>query len=115
MSGVKRYDCTNGKAQHCYGCYEMTECELGDYVSSGDYDQLKSELDTEIQRRFDGNELSSKERNALHAANQRLEGEAAIMRSALQWIAKVNAMDYEYVERAKRALAALSTNGEATK
>jgi hypothetical protein len=53
------------------------------------------------------------ERDALAADNQRLEREAAIMRVALTWIAIVNAMDYEYVERAKRALAALTTaNGE---
>jgi hypothetical protein len=51
--------------------------------------------------------------DALAADNQRLEREAAIMRVALTWIAIVNAMDYEYVERAKRALAALTTaNGE---
>lgn len=43
MSGGKRYDCTNGRAQHCYGCYEMTEAELGDYVLATDYDALKQE------------------------------------------------------------------------
>ena len=46
MSEVKRYDCTNGKAQHCYGCYEMTESAEGDYVSSADYDAQRLRADT---------------------------------------------------------------------
>ena len=58
MSGVKRYDCTSGGASFCQGCYTMDECELGDYVSHDDYDQL-------------------------HAANQRLEGEVKRLREAL--------------------------------
>ncbi|MFA7945233.1 hypothetical protein ACEK06_22695 [Pseudomonas brenneri] len=50
MSEVKRYDCTNGKAQHCYGCYEMTETNLGDYVKSEDFDRVTAERDALQQR-----------------------------------------------------------------
>lgn len=46
MSEVKRYDCTNGKAQHCYGCYQMTESAEGDYVSSADFDAQRLRADT---------------------------------------------------------------------
>lgn len=40
---VKRYDCTNGGATFCQGCYTMTETEYGDYVSAEDYDALAAE------------------------------------------------------------------------
>ena len=36
---IKRYDCTDGGAQFCAGCYTMTEDSLGDYVSFWDYDR----------------------------------------------------------------------------
>ncbi len=45
MSEVKRYDCTNGGSAHCYGCYTMSETDLGDYVSAEDYDALLAERD----------------------------------------------------------------------
>lgn len=38
MGDVKRYDCTNGKARFCYGCYEMTEDADGNYVQASDFD-----------------------------------------------------------------------------
>jgi len=41
---VKRYDCTQGKAQHCYGCYQMEESEYGDYVRWEDYERLRETL-----------------------------------------------------------------------
>lgn len=40
---VKRYDCTSGGAQYCYGCYTMEECELGDYVEWEAYEALQAE------------------------------------------------------------------------
>lgn len=46
-------------------------------------DELVAELEKERQRRFDGNELNSKELTQLHAANQRLETENAQLKSAL--------------------------------
>lgn len=39
---MKRFDCTNGRAQFCYGCYTMTEDSDGDYVR---YDDHAAELD----------------------------------------------------------------------
>lgn len=33
---VSYYDCTSGSAQHCYGCYTMTEEQYGDYVKADD-------------------------------------------------------------------------------
>jgi len=44
MNKVMRYDCTNGKAQHCYGCYQMTETTEGEWVQAMDYDAAQSEL-----------------------------------------------------------------------
>jgi hypothetical protein len=63
MSRVKRYNCTNGGASFCQGCYTMTECELGDYVSSEDYDTLRT-------------------------ANQLLEGEVKRLASDLAFLAE---------------------------
>jgi hypothetical protein len=34
---MKRYDCTNGRAQHCYGCYTMEENTDGDYVKADEH------------------------------------------------------------------------------
>lgn len=42
---VKRYDCTSGGAQHCYGCYTMKEGELGDYVEWEAYEALQAECE----------------------------------------------------------------------
>ncbi len=42
---VKRYDCTDGGARFCQGCYTMSECEFGEYVSWDDYDALLAERD----------------------------------------------------------------------
>ena len=38
----ERFDCTNGSAQWCYGCYTMTRDDLGDYVLAEDYDALRN-------------------------------------------------------------------------
>lgn len=40
---VKRYDCTDGGARFCQGCYTMSECEFGEYVSWDDYEALLAE------------------------------------------------------------------------
>ncbi len=42
---VKRYDCTDGGARFCQGCYTMSECEFGEYVSWDDYEALLAERD----------------------------------------------------------------------
>lgn len=42
---VKRYDCTSGGAQYCYGCYTMEEDELGDYVEWEAYEALQAECE----------------------------------------------------------------------
>lgn len=40
----KRYDCGNGGGLggYCYGCYQMEQEELGDYVRWEDYEALAS-------------------------------------------------------------------------
>lgn len=38
---VKRYDCTDGGAQFCAGCYTMTEDSLGDYVKFDEYNAVE--------------------------------------------------------------------------
>lgn len=45
MTEVTRYDCTNGKAQYCYGCYQMTEDSDGNWVAATDFDRVKAECD----------------------------------------------------------------------
>lgn len=45
---VKRYDCTDGGARFCQGCYTMSECEFGEYVSWDDYESLLAERDALI-------------------------------------------------------------------
>lgn len=42
---VKRYDCTSGSAQYCYGCYTMEEDEMGDYVEWEAYEALQAEVE----------------------------------------------------------------------
>ena len=69
---VKRYDCTSGGAQHCYGCYTMKEGELGDYVEWEAYEALQAECeklrkDAERYRWLrDGNDEEDSE--AIHIA-----------------------------------------------
>lgn len=46
MDDVKRYDCTNGKAQHCYGCYQMEEVNEGSWVQAADFDAQRLRADT---------------------------------------------------------------------
>ena len=41
MDDAKRYDCTNGGAQFCQGCYTMTENAHGDWVLFEDYEKMK--------------------------------------------------------------------------
>jgi hypothetical protein len=41
---VKRYDCGNGGAQFCQGCYTMEENALGDYVRYEDFERLRAAL-----------------------------------------------------------------------
>jgi len=48
MSEVKRYDCTNGKAQHCYGCYQMDEVEYGSWVQASDFDAERLRAETAL-------------------------------------------------------------------
>ncbi len=43
MTDVKRYDCTNGGAKWCQGCYQMSEHPQGDYVAADDYAKLEAE------------------------------------------------------------------------
>lgn len=65
---VKRYDCTSGGAQHCYGCYTMKECELGDYVEWEAYEALQAEceaLKKQIEELREA-QLSDRERECLH-------------------------------------------------
>ena len=63
---VKRYDCTDGGARFCQGCYTMSECEFGEYVSWDDYDALLAERDA---LRNDNDSM----RNAMKNARYRIE------------------------------------------
>lgn len=72
MSDVKKYDCTNGRAQFCYGCYQMTESEYGDYVEVADYDalqaernQLRAQVEEQLPRLIDENHKLRAELDAI--------------------------------------------------
>jgi hypothetical protein len=41
---VERFDCGNGGAQFCDGCYTMEKNELGDYVRWEDFERLQDAL-----------------------------------------------------------------------
>lgn len=60
---VKRYDCGYGNAKFCQGCYQMEESELGEYVSSEDYDALLAERDrlADALKEIDAADWSSSE------------------------------------------------------
>lgn len=40
---VERFDCTNGGAQFCQGCYTMTSDSEGEYVRHEDYAKLEQQ------------------------------------------------------------------------
>ena len=44
MSDVPRFDCSNGSAQFCYGCYQMERYEHGDYVLYDSYAELEARI-----------------------------------------------------------------------
>lgn len=46
MSKVERFDCTNGGALFCNGCYFMDERDDGDYVRYEDYAALERRLES---------------------------------------------------------------------
>lgn len=78
MDDAKRFDCTNGKAQCCYGCYEMTETVDGDYVQSKDFDTALAR-EAELQQRLTiaerrNVELAELIKEALYAFNYDPEG-----------------------------------------
>lgn len=45
---MQRYDCTNGGAQFCQGCYTMTPDTDGDYVTYADHAAALAAKDAEI-------------------------------------------------------------------
>ena len=51
MSELKRFECTSGGAQYCYGCYVMTEDADGDYVRYADVEQRIAELEALLKER----------------------------------------------------------------
>lgn len=53
---VERFDCTNGGAQYCQGCYTMAPDSEGEYVRHEDYaklEQQRAALVEACQRAFD--------------------------------------------------------------
>lgn len=46
---IKRFDCTDGGAQFCAGCYTMTEDSLGDYVKFEDHDALQARVSAALK------------------------------------------------------------------
>lgn len=50
---TKRYECGNGNASYCYGCYQMQEDSDGDYVRHEDYAALRErviELEAKVEQ-----------------------------------------------------------------
>ncbi len=41
---AKRYECGNGNASYCYGCYQMQEDSDGEYVKYDDYAALRERV-----------------------------------------------------------------------
>lgn len=85
---VERFNCTNGGARYCYGCYQMTpDNEYGDYVSYDDYAALLQQLaerdaaiDTARQWALDEQANGVRMHERAHAAEARvreLERDAA--------------------------------------
>lgn len=69
MNDVKRYDCTNGKAQYCYGCYKMDEDADGDYVTFEDYAALRAQV-SDLQSKLEEAELSKLDKECLRIGQQ---------------------------------------------
>jgi hypothetical protein len=83
MSDVKRYDCTDGGAQWCQGCYTMTENSLGGYVKYEDYDALRGEVERlrETLQSISANTCCDRCREAALVARAALAGAAQVTSS----------------------------------
>lgn len=88
MSDVKRYDCTNGHTQYCYGCYTMTPDSEGDYVTYEDYDSLKSHI-AQLEA----------ERDCMREALEMIAGKKACLDMTLSNIGIANAALYRTTRR----------------
>lgn len=125
MSGsdnkVKRYDCTNGGAQHCYGCYTMKGDELGDYVEWEAYEALKAERDAWHERAVmtlekknewaDRARKAESERNYLITETEKLRKDSETLVEALEdigasWHGVQTELEKYMRNVARRALAA---------
>lgn len=88
---ILRFDCTNGGAKWCYGCYTMTPNPLGDYVRHEDHEAEMRGQDClnrrhlqdfaeEIERLRTALSDSALERLELLGRGGRLEAELAALR-----------------------------------
>lgn len=125
MSEVKRFDCTNGRAQHCYGCYQMTETAEGYYVSWDDFDAQRLRADTaeaelkelrvlsadqglnlkRVKREFDSMKVRAE------AAEQRAEAAEARVKTAehdLEFFKAGRNEQFDRAEAAEQRIAELS-------
>lgn len=108
---IQRYDCTNGGAQFCQGCYEMTPDADGDYVTYADHLAALAAKDAEIAAERDEVELKAacirgmegqavrlaEERNEWQTRAERAEAEAAGLRAdAERWRAVSAMMTHEH-------------------
>lgn len=100
MESVKRYDCTNGKARHCYGCYEMTELPNGEYVSGDDFDRVSAENLALQQRLTVQDQRVDELETQVNSLEQRRQAEQQACRAAERRVEALCAFANEMVSAA---------------
>lgn len=88
---VKRYELESGHDSMMRRFTRMRESDGGVYVRLDDYETLQAELERERQRRFDGNEMASREHRE----------DVAGLVDALERISSMDSMSYHSLESAK--------------
>lgn len=94
---VERFNCTDGGARYCYGCYQMTpDNEYGDYVSYDDYAALLQQLaerDTEAASNRKTLEKNCREQEAKSFEyRQRAEAAERALEEALRDVAQLRSL-----------------------
>jgi len=89
-TNVKRFDCGNGNAPHCMGCYQMEESNEGDYVEIKSYRlllRLAITLSSSLRLANASLAGAHKERTASVAGElKELESELKHIRGATEYI-----------------------------
>ena len=73
---LARFNCTNGGAQYCYGCYTMErDDEYGDYMRFEDHERIVTDLRASLRREENARAILADENTRLRVALAVANGE----------------------------------------